>query len=358
MLLVLQQKQLRIDAGICILILALGSYSVILYGKHGLFYNVIYIPIIVYELGNYMASMETEHAKKENIYSILLLVLIVGYSIHGILNASMYYAGYVVPGTRRWQDFWSGEIVPGTQHAAYFFPVMALFLPSIFAIKKNIWLSIGTILLTIFFGYTSLATKSRMSVLIFVIIVCIQMVLYVALEWNHVKTYLKSKKLWCAVAVLLAIVFIGVAAVWNSEIVTAFVNNMGKDGGIVNNIRFQAQKKALSQLFLYPMGGKQMDLAGLTYVHNVWLDMANTAGLIPFFAFTAYTAYTLYELIKLLRKKELQTEQKLVFLGLYGSFFMYYTIETALEANIHLLTPWIYVNGLIHGSLNVRKTDN
>lgn len=358
LLLVVQRKQLRIDAGICFLTVALVSYYVILNGKSGFFYSILYIPLILYELGNYMASMEAEHTKKENVYFVLLFVLIVGYSIHGILNASMYYAGYVVPGTRRWQDFWSGEIVPGTQHAAYFFPVMALFLPTIFTIRKNIWLSSGTILLTLFFGYTSLATKSRMSVLIFAIIVCIQMILYAILEWNRVKTQLKSKKLWCAAAVILVGVLIGAAAVWNSEIVTAFVNNMGKGGGIINNIRFQTQRKALTQLFLYPMGGNQMDLGGISHAHNVWLDMANAAGLLPFFAFTAYTVYTLYELIKLLRKKELPTEQKLVFLGLYGSFFLYYTVEPALEANIHLLTPWIYVNGLIHGSLNVRKTDS
>jgi hypothetical protein len=78
----------------------------------------------------------------------------------------------------------------------------------------------------------------------------------------------------------------------------AFINNLGKDGGILNNVRFQAQRLALQQIFDYPMGGYQMNLGGLGQSHNTWLDMANAAGVIPFFAFTAYTLCSLCNLVK------------------------------------------------------------
>lgn len=347
--LVVQQKKFRIDAGICLLAVALSSYYVIINGTSGIFYAILYIPLVVYELGNYLAWSKGTSANKEKQWMMLLFAVILGVTIHGLLNSCMYYAGYVVPGTRRWQDFWSGEIVPGTQHAALFLPALALFLPAVLYFWKRTWKSGIVILVTMFFGYTSLVTKSRMSVLIFVIIVCVQGALYLWLSWDNVKMQFQSKKLWLAVLLLLAVTAAVFFAVKDSAVVTAFVENMGKGGGIINNIRFQAQGKALAQLFDHPMGGGLMELGGISHAHNVWLDMANAAGLIPFFAFTAYTVYTLYELVRLLRSKEIPTELKLIVAGLYGVFFLYFTVEPALEASVHLVTPWICVNGLIHG---------
>ena len=91
----------------------------------------------------------------------------------------------------------------------------------------------------------------------------------------------------------------------DSSIVVAFVENMGKGGGIINNVRFKAQRMALEQLFVYPMGGRQMEL-GRNYCHNTWLDMANAGGLIPFFSFALHTVYALYEKFCILLRKNFQ----------------------------------------------------
>ena len=40
--------------------------------------------------------------------------------------------------------------------------------------------------------------------------------------------------------------------------------------------------------------------------------------------------------------------------GLFAAYLLYLNVEPALDASIHLVTPWIFVNGLIHG-LNVKK---
>ena len=148
--------------------------------------------------------------------------------------------------------------------------------------------------------------------------------------------------------------FVCVLIFKDHAIVTAFVANMQKDGGIFNNVRFAAQRLAIQQLFVYPMGGFQMDLGSIHQAHNVWLDIANAAGLIPFFSFLAYTLYVLRELIMLVRKKDIISETKLILLGIYVTFMMFYFLEPALEASIHLMTPWIFVNGIIHGILNAK----
>ena len=87
----------------------------------------------------------------------------------------------------------------------------------------------------------------------------------------------------------------------------------------------------------------------LKLTHNVWLDLANEAGIIPFFAFAGYTLWTLYELIRFVMKKEIATEVKLMMVGIYVAFFLYYTVESAIRATVHFMTPWMLVNGLVHG---------
>ena len=347
-----QQRRIRIDAGICLLTLTMVSYYVIVNGVRGLGFTILYIPLILYVLANYMVNSVIEEKRHEEKLLWLIIVFTAGFCIHGVLNSYMYYAGYVIPGTRQWQDFWTGAIVPGTQHTAYFLPVLSLFLPAVLYFKKRPAVNVLLILLAVFFGYTTLATKSRMSMMIFAIVFCAQVLLFVLLEKERAKKLIFNRKFQAACVLLLIAVIVGAFAVKDSEVVTNFIENMGKGGGILNNVRFEAQRLAIKQLFDFPMGGRQMEL-GRTYCHNTWLDMANAGGIIPFFVFAAYTAYTVYELIRLLLKKEILTETKLMLAGLYGAFFLYLSVEPALDASIHLITPWIFTNGLIHGRLSL-----
>lgn len=346
---VIQQKKFRIDIGVCLLTVALGSYYVIVNGIKGLSFSILYIPLMIYELGNYaVCGLEKVNDEKRN-FMTLILIMIVGYSVHGLLNSYMWYAGYVVPGTRRWMDFWSYEIVPGTQHIAYFLPVMAFFLPGIIWIRERKVQGMILGLMTLFFLYTSLATRSRMSILIFVIICLIQSVLFILFEKEKFKEAVKSKWFLYGLLTIALLGFIGVLMVKDTEVVVAFVENMSKGGGILNNIRFKAQKMALQQLFLYPMGGNLMNLGGISHSHNTWLDMANAAGLIPFVFFAAHTGYTVYQMARLLRLNCISTKNKMIFVGIYAVFFLYMSVEPVLEASIHLMTPWIFLNGMIRG---------
>ena len=121
-----QQRRIRIDAGICLLTLTMVSYYVIVNGVRGLGFTILYIPLILYVLANYMVNSVIEEKRHEEKLLWLIIVFTAGFCIHGVLNSYMYYAGYVIPGTRQWQDFWTGAIVPGTQHTAYFLPVLSL----------------------------------------------------------------------------------------------------------------------------------------------------------------------------------------------------------------------------------------
>lgn len=354
LVMLLQQKRIRIHPGICLLALTMISYYVIVNGVRGLFFTILYIPLVIYVLANATVCGIKDDQAFEKKLRWLMFMLVLGFAVYGGLNSYMYYAGYVVPGTRRWQDFWTGEIVPGTQHTAYYLPVLAMFLPAVMYFKERKLVNVLLILATVFFGYSSLATRSRMSVVIFALVFCLQAVMFAALEREKVHKLISSKKMWAVAAVLFVGLIAGVLLVKDSAVVVSFIENMGKGGGILNNVRFAAQRSALEQLFVYPMGGRQMEL-GREFCHNTWLDMANAGGLIPFVLFAAYTIFTIYELIRFLRRKTIMPETKIMMAGLYAVFFLYLSVEPALDASIHLVTPWIFVNGLIHGTLENNK---
>ena len=326
------------------------SYFVIVNGFRGAFFPILYIPLVIYVLTYYAACM----CRTEKSLLILIFAFVAGYAVHGALNAYMYYAGYVIPGTRQWQDFWTGAIVPWTQHTAYFLPVLAMFFPAVAYFKKRKVVNAVLIIATAFFGYTSLATKSRMSVVIFALAFCVQVLIFVFSEKQVVKKLVSDKRFWVLCAVLAIVAVAGFFVVKDSAVVSAFIDNMGKGGGILNNVRFTAQRMALEQLFDYPMGGRLMDL-GRMYCHNTWLDMANAGGLIPFFAFVVYTAIKFWNLLRLVLKKNVSAEIKVIMTGIYVAFFLYLNVEPALDASIHLVTPWIFVNGLTYGIMSGKK---
>lgn len=347
LLLVWQHKKLKIDLGLCLIAVTMFSYYLITSGVQSLKYSIVYIPMIIYLLAKYMTAHTMRNQKK---LTMLLIVMILGYNLHGILNSTMFYAGFRVPGERRWLDIWTQQWMLGTHHAVFFLPAIASLAPALLFFKKKSWGNVIAVVIAMFFLYTSLATRSRTPILILAIVVFAQILVYALLEKDKVKKIFSDKKIWAWVCVLIAGFLVAFYFVKDTKIISTFIDGLSKGGGILNNVRFVAQRKALNQLFVYPMGGYQMDL-GRSLCHNTWLDMANAAGLIPFFAFTVYTLYSFVDVIRYVLKKEISSESKLMMLGIYLAFFLFFTVEPALDASIHYITPWIYINAIIHEEL-------
>lgn len=346
----MQQKKIKIDIGACLLAVTLFSYYVIIYGIRGMTFSIVYIPLVIYIMTKYLMYYVKNDDDK---IRILILTLIIGYSLHGMLNSGLYFMGYHVPKERRWMDIWTGEWMLGTHHAVFFLPVFALCFPAVAYFKKRKWESTVVLLVSAFLLYTSLATRSRTPILAFVIVVAVQLLIFLMIEKDKTKKLLSNRITWYVFAGMIVLLIIGFLFVKDTPVISAFIENLSDDGGILGNARFAGQRLALKQLFDYPMGGRNMDFGALhNYCHNTWLDMANAAGLIPFFAFTAYTLYTMYNLILYLKDQTVLSETKLIITGIYVAFFLFFTVEPAFDASIHYLTPWLFTNTLIQEELH------
>lgn len=356
LVLLIKQRRFRIDVGICLLTITMVSYFVIVFGTRGFTMSLPYVGLVMYVLGNYLGSEVKTKEDSERKFLLLLFMLVLGHSIHGMLNSYLFLDGQWDNGDIRvWMDCWMGICLPGTQQIVYFLPAIAMVFPAIIYFKNRKCVNALVIFAAFFFIYISMYSQTRTSVLIFPLVFAAQAVLYVMLEWKRIRRIFSSKKVKLVSLGILILLIAAGLLLKDHPIVSEFMGIMGRDGGILNNIRFKLQRSALQQLFLYPMGGDQMDFMGYPYAHNAWLDMANMGGLIPFFAFAAYTFLTVYELIRWLMKKEISTERKLILAGIYGAFFLYYTVERAFDGSMHFMTPWFFINGLVHAELTEEK---
>ena len=356
--LLIKQKRFRLDLGICLLTITIVSYFVIVFGIRGLTMSLPYVGLVMYVLGNYLACEVKMEDDKEKRFFLMLFMIILGHSIHGYLNSYLFLDKQWENGDIRvWKDFWMNVPLPGTAQIVYFLPALAMVFPALIYFKERKIMNALMIFSAGFFTYIAMYSQTRTSVLILPLVFAAQMLLYVILEWKKIKKILSNRKVQAVIAGLLILVAIALILLRNHPIITAFMEIMDRDGGILNNIRFKLQRMALEQLFVYPMGGDQMSFMGYPHAHNAWLDIANMAGVIPFFAFAAYTFLTVYELIRWLMRKDISTERKLMLTGIYGAFFLYYTVERAFESSMHFMTPWFFINGLVHGEMTKEKNE-
>ena len=351
LILLIKQKKFRLDLGVCLIAITMFSYCIAVFGIRAIAIMMPYVPIVIYVLSHYLSKEIKGHDKSGLELSKVIYCLVFGHAVHGVLNSYLYFAGYRWEGTRYWMDIWERQIVPGTQLTIYYLPVFAVLFPAIFYFTKKKGRNAAVVALTLFFIYASLATRTRTTLLILALVFFIQGILFVIFEKDKVMKNVTPKKIGIFLGGIVALIAVLVVLLKDTEIIRSFVNNLSKGGGILNNVRFKVQQQALSQIFDYPLGGNQMVL-DLKLAHNVWLDMANAAGIIPFFAFVGYTLWTLYELIRFVMKKEILTEVKLMMVGIYVAFFLYYTVEPAINSSIHFMTPWMLVNGSVHGYIS------
>lgn len=356
MMLWYQQKCFRLDLNTILVTITISSYYIILYGTRAFTMSLPYVGILLYVLGNYLSAQVAEKKNYEKFYMLFLFTVILGHSLHGILNAALFLDGQLFEDDIRvWMDIWMRITLPGTQQIVYFLPALAMVFPAIVWFQKRKCANGLMIATAAFFIYISMASQTRTSVLILPLVFAAQCMLYVILEWKKVKEILKHKNTKIIAGILFVLAVVAFFFLKNHPFVKSFIDIMGRDGGIFNNIRFRLQRSALKQLWLYPMGGDQMDFMGYPYAHNAWLDMANEAGWIPFFSFVAYTIHVIYELLRWLMKNEVSTERKMIVTGIFGAFFLYYMVERAFDSSLHFMTPWFFLNGMVHAELSQRK---
>lgn len=355
---VLANKKIYLDINTILLGVTLGLYAKLRgFDAMSILMHAA-LPSMLQLLGK--AIQQNGIPKSEKVWICLLpaIVFLIGYSAHGVLNACVFFVeGTIAEQVRYWADVWTRNILPGTQQSIWLLPMIAVMLPAVFCFRKYKVMGSLILIAGIFFLYYSFASLSRVPIMIFGIMALWELGLFLFLNRKNRVIVKKVRKI---LLVLLGLCLLGLLLIllnWSAIKEIPFVQNLSKDGGILNNVRFRAQRSVLTQLFEYPRGG--MPIPEIKMAHNVWLDMAKDTGVITFFLFMVYTIFTLIQVFQLV-KSDVSEEMKYLLTGIYFAFFLYYSVEPALNANIQYLVPWTFVNGIICGSnqrMNTLETE-
>lgn len=315
------------------------------------------IPLMIMVFPYFFDSVAEETKVKQIVYAIVC-----GACFELILSITAYFkfcsTGIIYYGDRIWPTYFFYVLTPATCYELFVIPIIALFFYAIINVRKSIFQSCfiivaGIIAIVFLFG---LVTEKGV-VIIFAITLLVSLLLYLYLNRNS--EWIKN--------ILLILILTGIALSIICFLLYHFNIFSLKDyfssyvwtrnGGIINNIRFEAQRKVYSQMLSYPFGGEKMDIGNINAVHNYWLDIYYVGGMIPFAFIGGYTVISWYDIFKLIKNCNISVETKIMLCSLYIAMFLWMSIESIVKGSVIPATIWILICQLI-GVCSNEKENN
>lgn len=314
--------------------------------------KMVFCPVVAYIWGKRIMQGSQRYLSKEKWIETVLWIFAIGMLLHGVLNARIWFATDVTI-DRTWADVWTGKVLPATHHILYFLPFLSLTAAAV-CVKWQ-W-SVLILLVTagcLWFQYIS---GSRTPFVVCGAVLAVEWLLLIVLEWkNRKKRKFLLGTVLAGVAVVL-IAFLAYVCRHGGFVGTGLHHFLFvRGGGVLHNVRFTTWWKVIQQMSTYTEGGQLMDLNGLTFAHNTWLDLYNTAGLKPFIFFTAFTLYSLADVIRLCFCRDTGTRLKVMLSGMWLALFLYLAVEPVLAANIRYFMYFCFVAGIVHYELSRQK---
>lgn len=301
-------------------------------------------PSAAYFIGYHLISIYN----KKNIN--LLLVMGWGLFIHGMLNMMKYFErgmkGRIVP------DIWTGASISATLQGTFFTIICSLLFYNLFINKRRLYKYISIIAI-IFCIYSTIQTASRTILIIIGIIFILNLILYMYLNKNKIISVLKMIlcTLLIGLAVFLSITYnvFGIVDIYEKSPLYERVNSK-QQTELDEDPRLEMYQKVLNGMLEYPMGGDKIE--GVTYAHNLWLDVSKKVGIIPFSLLLLYTIMTLITIIKTIRCKLIIDSDKYIMFSIYMGLTLNFMVEPILEGVPYLFIIMCIINGATRKELN------
>ncbi len=335
---VLFVRQIRLSITDCLLILFSVSYF-LFYQKY---FSVDINDVILYLIGPWsayvLAKIYLQNSKLDQAFLIFLFVLAMGMFVHGVLNVVAYirsehFALYVY--YRQSVDFWRGDLVNvKTTEMLYTFAT-GMGIGVIFSSYKMRFKIIAAVVVFLALGLTVfLANRSLLIIVALLLawrLVC----------WFFSPRVSLNKKL-IVISVLVVLLLIGIVlialnvaglgdAFYATKIVQRFVSSD-------ELTRFDVWELFFGEFrFLeHPFGGKFLTKdTEHGYLHNMWLDVYNVVGIVPFLLLVALSVSFILKYIRFNRtmKVHKRDNERIVFQCLMIASLLNMMVEPIIEAN-------------------------
>lgn len=301
---------------------------------------------ILYLLGPWtahiMGHQYMEHSTNKKAFVILLTTVSFGMFLHGVLNVIAYLRSdyfFLYDYYRQSLDFWRDELVNVKSTEMLFTFAMGLGMGVMFTSYKTKYKVLSIIVLILVLASTILMANRAM------LIIFASLLLWRLICWySDSRVPIKKKAIVFALTLIiiffvLILILLNVNGIADSfmelKVYQRFVSKDEFTRLDVWDVFFEDLR------FLeFPFGGKELTQnSEWGYLHNMWLDVYNVAGFIPFIVLIVWTSrfiisFSRFNKIMKVAKKE---NERILFQFLAIAIFLNMMIEPIIEANPYFL---------------------
>ncbi|MGM0792397.1 MAG: hypothetical protein ACQEUD_20050 [Bacillota bacterium] len=350
-LLIVDYRKLRFKFTLDFIILSLFSLSYYIifinYNETGINTMLFYLigPVAAFFIGYFIVERESNFILKT------FLVIILGNFLYGSLNMITYFNTFGFNSVERYvPDFWSGHEIGATLQGTYFTLVSSLLFFSFLLIKKR---NKKVLSITIFFGtifsiYSSLILGNRTLILVTVLVFGVNIIVFLILNKSNT---LRNLKIFIFLMLFILILFV----IYSNNIIgirdfilNSQLNNRLDEGvSLADDPRLIAYNKAISQILTYPFGGYQMDIGGVSYVHNLWLDVSYATGIIPFFLLLLFSIKSILNLMYIIKNNSEDILFKVFVISIFLGYLLNFMVEPILEGVPYMFLSFCLLAGML-----------
>lgn len=321
---------------------------------------------MAYYIGLRMQNKQMGIAQAEKQLNSVTTLLVAGMTCHAVVNFlyELIRFGGINSSAVHYDFFSMGAKTSATGAATY----LTLFAGGIFylimesdSVKK--W-TVGILLIVITFAY-DMILGGRTFFALAGVSFALSMVVYVWGQKNDVNKMKAIGKL-ILIALVLAVVAIAVYIKYQDAITKIFEStylfhrisyaNISQSQDLFSffksSDRGNVRDQYIALMFDYPWGGRKVLSKVGFYAHELWLDVFDSAGMIPFVLIWIVTIQITFSNLKYILNKKVPIENRVLIMGITASVTVQFFFEPVLTGCRALLFSYLLICGIIRSQLS------
>lgn len=350
---ILDIKAVLLLVGMCLHAWMFGRYNDQF--TNGELIELAVVPFLAYIGGKLLVAFQDKDNFARNVRGLVLITGF-GITIHATLNYMNYLeSGFVIEAGKRWLDYWTQIPLYATEHSFYGAMMGGLLFYACHEIVKRHFHGIFVLLGVLWVNYINIQVMNRMVFAITIVVFLLDLILYIFLVRKDKRQLKIIVAIVCVLAAAVAaVLLLDVGQIRETAFYSALLN---RDGGIINNVRFQIYWTVLKQLIPCWQGGMQMDLMRFYNAHNFWLQTAYVSGIIPFICLALYTLWNFFDIARLITSKDIDISSKLLLFSAYIGLFCYFMTEQGGNGTADYIMYFTLIGGIISQTVKRLKME-
>lgn len=313
------------------------------------YYMKFILPIILFYIG-YLRGFRGYRCWKKDV-----LIIMFASFIHGFLNMLFNRnINILLIAGRQYRDIYGGTISATLQNLMFILSSSLFFYFLI--CEKNKKIKISGIFLGVAGAYCSVVSASRTMLVLMLLMFLISLFIYLSLKHNVIFSIIYMGSIIFFLLIISGMVvsfnLFGIKGWFEGTALAQRMLNSSSQNGITENLRWKYSWDILKMLIDYPFG----NIPYSHYAHNLWLDVARDAGIVPFVLYILFIILCLKEVFLFCLKNKLYKEKIIFIVSVSISYVIVFFTEPIMEGTPITFSIFCFlIGGIISLSKRLRK---